>query len=308
MQRVTTFLLLLVLSKLLLAQPLGGERVDFQSANVDATKVVLRGMLFKPRGTPRGGVVLVHGSSGWNDPREGHYGRALSAAGYLVLAVDSFGARGVTSTAEDQARLSTLQMTMDAFAARRYLLELGIDSKRTAIMGASKGGQVALFAADRTFLPAETDRFSLAIPFYPGCNNRPLEPKPTASMFMILGEKDDYTGVKPCQDIANSFASAGGSVQVKIYPNSTHGFDGDPQNVRMFRLPTVENFIDCVADVDSEGQLIYAGKKFASGDLSVVAEMRKSCVKKGATMWTNPTQKQQVTEDVVSFLNAAFPQ
>lgn len=302
------FLLLASFSNLASAQPQGGTQVAFESTNADATKAVLQGVVYRPRGAPRGAVVLVHGSSGWTDHREGHYGRAFSAAGYLVMAIDSFGSRGISSTAEDQSRLTSMQMTMDAFAARRYLLSLGIDAGRTAVIGFSKGGQVALFASDRTFLPAEVDRFAVAIPFYPGCNSRPRAPRPAASMFIVLGEKDDYTGVKPCQDIAGDYARAGGQVQVKVYPNSTHGFDGNPENLRAIRLPTIENYIDCIVEVDSEGQLIYAGRKFSQGDVAILTELRKTCMKKGATVWTNLTQKQQATEDVITFLHGAFPQ
>lgn len=308
MARHLIFVLLFFVSCLAFGQPLGGERISFSSSNTDATAQILQGVLFKPRGTPRGAVVLIHGSGGWTDHREGHYGRAFSASGYLVLAVDSFGARGVSSTTEDQSRVTSIQMTMDAFYARRYMLGLGVDPKRIAVMGFSKGGQVALFAADRNYLPAETERFTVAIPFYPGCSGRPIVPKPASSIYMALGEKDDYTGVKPCQNIAADYTRAGGQVQVKVYPDSTHGFDGNPENIRAYRMSTVENYIDCVAEVDSEGNLIYAGKKFAQGDLSILVEMKKSCMKKGATVWTNVTQKQRATEDVISFLNTAFPQ
>ena len=175
-------------------------------------------------------------------------------------------------------------------------------------MGFSKGGMVALFAADRTYLPDQKERFAVAIPFYPGCITRPREPKPASSMYMALGAEDDYTGVKPCQDIATDFARAGGQVQVKVYPDSTHGFDGNPANLRAYRISTVENYIDCVAEVDSEGKIIYAGKKFAQDDSSIVGEMKKSCMKKGATIWTNVTQKKKATEDVISYLNRVFAQ
>lgn len=216
MTRHLIFVLLFFVSSLAFGQPLGGERISFSSNNADATASLLQGVLFKPTGTPRGAVVLIHGSSGWTDHREGHYGRAFSASGYLVLAVDSFGVRGVSSTAEDQSRVTSIQMTMDAFSARRYMLGLGVDPKRIAVMGFSKGGQVALFAADRNYLPAVTERFTVAIPFYPGCGGRPIVPKPASSIYMALGEKDDYTGVKPCQNIAADYARAGGQVQVKV--------------------------------------------------------------------------------------------
>jgi dienelactone hydrolase len=298
------------ISSAAIAQPQGGAEVSFPTQNRDGTVTQLRAILFKPAALPneaKGAVVLVHGSSGWTDFREGHYGRALSMAGYAVLAIDSFGPRGIAGIAEDQSRLTALQMTMDSFSARRHLISMGYDQRRMAVMGFSKGGLVSLLAADRTFLPDEVDRFAAAIAFYPGCNNRPREPKPASVLFMALGEKDDYTGVKPCKLIADDYARAGGKVKVTVYPGATHGFDGSPENVRAYRAPTVENYIDCIADVEPDGVRVLNGKRFApQEDAALTAEAKKTCMKKGATMWTNLSQKAQATADVISFLNEAI--
>lgn len=288
--------------------PVGGTAVEFPTTTLAGAGESLRGMLWRSSGTSRGTIVLVHGSGGWTDAREGHYARALSAAGYTVLAVDAFGPRGVGSTTEDQTRVATMQMTLDAFAARKYLLAAGEDPTRTAVMGFSKGGQVALFAADATFLPAQAERFKVAIAVYPGCNMRVKQPKPASAMFMLLGEKDDLTGTTTCAAIAGAYERAGGRVQVKVYPNATHAFDGNPRFTSSSRLPTVENYIDCVAEVEPDGSMMYAGKRYPQGeDMAVAREFKATCMKRGATFWTNLNQKQRSTEDVTAFLHQAFP-
>lgn len=289
------------------AQPRGGSEVSFDSSSTSGHPIALRGVLFKPTIHPRGAIVLVHGSSGWTDHREGHYARAFSASGYAVLAIDSFGPRGIGGTVENQSLITSTQMTIDAFAARRYLYNNGFDPAKIALMGFSKGGQVALLAADKTFVPVERERFSLSIAFYPSCNNRPREPKPASLVFMALGEKDDYTGVKPCQLLAEDFARAGGSIQVKVYENSTHGFDGNPNQLAAIRLPTVENYMDCIVVIEPDGTQILDGKSFPSGDPAVIDLARKTCMRRGATVWTNLKQKMQATEDVISLLNMTFP-
>lgn len=194
-----------------------------------------------PAGVAKGAVVLVHGSSGWTDHREGHYGRALSDAGYAALAIDSFGARGVKGTAEDQTLVTSTDMIRDAFAARRFLVERGFPAERTAVMGFSKGGMVALYAADRNYVPEEMERFAASLPFYPGCHVRLRVPKPASTMFMVLGDRDDYTGVEPCQQVADDYAQAGGNITVKIYSGATHGFDGNPKHTGRIDLRWVEN-------------------------------------------------------------------
>lgn len=291
------------------AQPSGGVAVSFTTQDASGNSLALRGQLWAPPGSPRGAVVLVHGSEGWTDHREGHYGRALSAAGYAALAIDTFGPRGISQTAENQAQVTNLQLTRDAFSARRFLLERGFAADRLAVMGFSKGGVVALYAADRNFLPAEADRFSVAIPFYPGCNIRPRAPKPASVVFMALGEKDDYTGIKTCQDIADDFSKAGGKISVKVYADATHGFDGNPANTSMINLRFVENYMDCIAYVEEDGHFTYAAKRYTQNDssiLAMIADMRKSCVRKGASVWTNTRQKEAATRDVIDFLNNSF--
>lgn len=289
-----------------LSQPSGGVAVTFTTQDVVGGSLILRGQLWEPTEPAKGSVVLVHGSGGWSNHREGHYGRALSAAGYAVLAIDTFGPREISGTVEDQAKISSLQMTRDAFAARRFLLERGFAPDHMAVMGFSKGGVVALYAADRNFLPEEMDRFAAAIPFYPGCNARPRVPKPASVVFMVLGEKDDYTGTKPCQDIADDFSKAGGNISVKIYPSAAHAFDGNPANTSIYRISSAENYMDCIVYIEENGSSTYAGNSYTSDESILIADLRKTCMKKGASVQTNIEQKAAATRDVIDFLNNTF--
>lgn len=303
MRIILVCLVLLLLAFDSRGQPTGGESITFASADAKGTPIQLAGVLYVPQGESKGAVVLVHGSDGWNDMREGHYGRALSRAGYAALAIDSFGPRGVGSTVEDQARVTVTQMALDSLAARRLLLRRGFSAEKMAVMGFSKGGSAAMFTADRTMVPSEVDRFPLVIPFYPGCNSHPVQPRPASAVFMALGDMDDWTGVKPCQQLAAKFQSAGGRITVKIYPDSAHGFDGDPANLTMVRLSTVENYLACIVDVEPDGTQMYGGKRFAYGDPAILSELKRTCVRKGASTWTNPRQKQVATQDVLDFLD-----
>ena len=289
--------------------PVGGIAVGVPSPDTDGKTTVLTGMLWWPEGTPRAGIVFANGSGGWRDAREGYYGRMLSALGYAVLAVDSFGARGIADTVADQSSISLIQMTRDAFAARRLLVARGIAPDHTAIMGGSRGGTVALLAADRTFLPAEADRFQVVIAFYPGCNFRVRAPKPSGALFMLLGERDNYTGVKPCQDIAEDYEKAGGKLMLKIYPDSMHAFDGDPAHSRMFHDFMAETFIECVASVEEDGTLVFEGQRFDAdrGFADMVAyARRRPCAGHGVIMGTNRKQREIAARDVIEFLNATF--
>lgn len=287
-------------------QPLGGTPVSFATSDSRLGTLDLAGRLWTPADKAKGSVVLVHGSGGWSDHREGHYGRALAAAGYAVLAIDSFGPRGIASTTEDQSQVSSLQMTRDAFAARRFLLAQGFAAKTVAVMGFSKGGAVALFAADGNFLPAQTERFAAAVAFYPACSMRSRTPRPVGPLFIALGEKDDYSGVAPCQDLAAAFRQAAGQVQVTVYPGASHGFDGNPAMTGLVNLRLVENYMNCLVLLEDDGSLTFNDKHYAASDTTLLADMRRTCMRRGATLWTNPRQKEAATRDVVEFLDAAL--
>lgn len=197
-------------------------------------------------------------------------------------------------------------MARDAFGASRFLRDRGTPIERQIVMGFSKGGAAALFAADRTFLPNESGRFAAALAFYPGCNTRARIPKPAGQVFMALGEKDDYSGVEPCQELATAFRAAGGTISVTVYPNASHAFDGDPARTGMQHLRSAENYMDCRLLVEQDGSLSLGERRFAAGDPKVLPAMRATCMRKGASLWTNPWQKERATADAVAFAKSLF--
>ncbi|WP_213953003.1 dienelactone hydrolase family protein [Variovorax sp. dw_954] len=288
-------------------QPQGGKRVTFNSPQADATDLPIDAMLYKPDTTARGAVVVVNAAPGWSDFREGQYARALSSAGYAVLTIDTYGPRGIDGTQADNASLSTLVQARDALAARRYLVSIGYPVDRMAVMGTGRGGTIALLVADRTFVQNERERFVAAMAISASCIFRPKTPKPASRVFIAIGDKDDVAGVQPCKDFASEFANAGGRVDVKVYPGASSGFDGHPGVLGVIRDPFMETFVNCSVAVEPDGRSSYNGKTFAESDTAaLIGEMRKSCIKRGGSGWTNLTQKAAVTFDLIEFLDANF--
>ena len=101
-------LLLLLLPLLASAQGLpGSESVILR---VDAESVYAH--LFRPAAKGRApAMVIVHGFGGVSDAREGFWARELAAFGVASLVVESFTARGVGSSIDDQSRVSTAHST-----------------------------------------------------------------------------------------------------------------------------------------------------------------------------------------------------
>jgi dienelactone hydrolase len=287
--------------------PQGGQSVVFTSPQPEGAILSIPAVLFRPTGAAKGAVVVVNASPGWSDFREGHYGRALSSAGYAVLAIDTYGPRQVTFAERDNAKLSTYAQAMDALAARKYLISLGYAPDHMAVMGTGRGGTIALLTADRTFMRNERDRFVLAMSISAGCIFHPRKPSPASRIFMAIGEKDQISGVEPCRSLAEKYGAAGGHVTVKLYPGAASGFDGHPDIVKLYRDPTMETFVDCTVVAEPDGRSTFVGKTFAESDTKgLFEEMRKSCIKLGGSGWTNVTQKANVTLDLIEFLDLNF--
>ena len=273
----------------------GAERVEFGG---------IFGHLYRPAAagkTPA--VVLVHGSGGVTNAREGFWATELSQEGLTALVIDSFTPRGVSSTVEDQLRVSQAQMMRDAYAGLAYLARLAeVDATRIAIMGFSKGGGAALISADRRTRDAGL-AFAAHIPLYPSCTTQYRNPQAGAPMLILIGAEDNYTGVKACAQYVERMRAAGQPVELKTYPGAHHGFDGDTMSPREFFIPRAQNARDCVVYIEDDGRMVLAGTSEAiHSPQHALGLMQRACLRSGATVGANHRAKMQALEDVKAFV------
>lgn len=294
--------------------PIGGTRVEYPSLNGALESENVFGYLYLPPEAATGkkypAMLVVHGSGGARDTREGDYGRELSAAGIAVLVIDAFTPRGVASTVEDQSRVTTAQMVRDAFAALAFLSKHpSIEPGRIGVMGMSKGGAVAMQAADPRE-QAEARRrlgatnFAVHVPLYPGCTAQYRNPRMAAPMLILIGEADDYTGVKTCAEYVERIRASGGKVELKTYPGAAHGFDGDTSTRRHFWIPSAQNFRECVFYFEDDGRVVTrAGTPVDLAQVLAVIEVaRRECMRLGATVGADADAKAQAIADIKAFL------
>jgi len=294
--------------------PLGGKAVVLASPQPGSGDVSIPAAYYKPDSKPdkaadasRGAVVLVNSAAGWSDAREGHYARALRSAGYAVLAIDSYGPRGIAGTLTDNARLAYQVQWRDALAARRFLIGNGHRADRIAIMGSGRGGTVALLAADEGLAAPGGAPFDLAIAVAPACLFHPIAPKPAAPVFMAVGDQDAIGGTRLCRDLATDLQRAGGQVVLRAYPDASSDFDGHADLLRKVRETFAETLATCSVPVDAQGMSMLGNRRFGESDFpALMAELRATCMGHGAVAWTNVTQKVRVTIDVIEFLDANF--
>lgn len=211
----------------------------------------LAGMLALAQGaTPQPVVLLVHGSGGIGASLP-LWVRQINALGMGAFLLDGFTGRGLTNTSQDQAALGRLAFILDIYRALEVLgRHPAVDARRIVVMGFSRGGQAALYAAMARFhrlwnrsgiTPAAT------IPFYPDCATRYLEDTVMvpAPIRIHHGIPDDMNPLAPARAHAARLREAGVDVELAEYADAHHGFDnplspgpaeGPAQSVRDCRI------------------------------------------------------------------------
>jgi dienelactone hydrolase len=230
-------------------------------------------------------VVLVHGSGGVG-PREDRWAETLHQAGAATFLLDSFTGRGIAFTAEDQSQLNNLAMIGDAYRALELLAtHPRIDRERIAVMGFSKGGGVALYAAltrfQRLHGPAGA-RFSHHIAFYPPCfvtyigdeavTDRPIR--------LFHGTADDLAPLERCRAYVERLRRAGADAELTAYAGAHHQFDR-PADARVRHNPREQNVSRCFWEERSEGQVV-------NRDTGQPSSLDDPCVFRGGTFGPDP--------------------
>jgi dienelactone hydrolase len=147
----------------------------------------------------------------------------LSSWGYVALAVDSLGPRGISS----RCGVGSLDQPFDAYAALRYLSQLDfVDPARVAVLGNSMGGFAVLYAVDRD-LAAQyfRDRFRAAVAYYPGCDIPAAAVTMTAPTLILIGEADEANPVERCREMVAHARPDGAPIALTVFPGVHHNFD-----------------------------------------------------------------------------------
>jgi dienelactone hydrolase len=217
-------------------------------------------------------VVLVHGSGGVG-PREDRWAEELRQAGAATFLLDSFTGRGIAFTAEDQSQLTSLAMIGDAYRALELLAtHPRIDPARITVMGFSKGGAVALYAALKRFQRQHGPigaSFAQHIAFYAPCyityvSDEAVTDRPIR---LFHGEADEFAPVERCRAYVERLRRAGADAQITEYAGAPHGFDRPgPGPAR--RYPREQNASRCLWEERPEGQLVNrdTGQPFSLDD------------------------------------------
>jgi dienelactone hydrolase len=174
-------------------------------------------------------VVLLHGSAGVL-PYVTEWRAQFAQMGVATFIVDSFTPRHISSTIADQDQLGRLNGVLDAYGALALLrTHPRVDPQRIVLVGFSRGGDAALYAALRRlhdFYASPDSRFAAHVAFYPNCgttyrNDTDLEPVPVR---VFHGTADDYAPLVPCRAYVERLTKAHLDVRLKEYDGAMHVF------------------------------------------------------------------------------------
>ena len=209
------------------------------SAQAEMSRAVVDGKLFLPAAAPRppgaarpGGwpvVIVVPGSLGVDATHLAH-AETLTGAGLAVFVLDSFGARGITSTVTNQTQYSFAGSAWDVLAAWRVLSTLPeIDATRIGAQGHSRGGSAVLTAATRRFADAALAPglgLAAVLAAYPWSGHQFLDPAVGATRIRVLmGDRDDWCSVQQVQGHVQAIRLTGGEVSLRLFGGAEHSFD-----------------------------------------------------------------------------------
>jgi dienelactone hydrolase len=281
---------------------------DFASGAFRRTPVEVRAELLLPAQvagrTPA--VVMLHGSDG-PTPHYQRYAQSFLRRGLAVLLIDSFTTRGVGDTIGDHRAVAPYSMLIDAYHGLALLQSHPrVDADRIALVGWSKGGMVADWAARvryRTMLAPDSPPFAAHAAFYPWCGEQHVPVQLTgAPLLFLVGERDDWTGAAPCADHVNRVREAGYAAKLVVYAGAEHAFD------------YAGRFRQYLGDAESWAACNYiAGdthfRVVASGELlpwSRFAEYLRGCTSAGAHIGSNALAARQARHELDRFLLATL--
>ncbi|HEX7928094.1 MAG TPA: dienelactone hydrolase family protein [bacterium] len=198
--------------------------------------------VYVPKGEgPFPAMVVMHHCAGIRSVTV-EWTQRLVEWGYVVAVPDSFTPRGYPKgVCGDGSKVGYVTRATDAYAAL-HLLEQRKDviAAHIGVMGHSHGGMTTLATASNAIAKTAqsragaTETFHAAVAFYPWCGDDTTAftygNGPTymtrVPLLMLVGAMDDWTPAAACEDLAKASIRGNQPVQITVYPDARHSFDG----------------------------------------------------------------------------------
>lgn len=300
---------------------LAQEKVSIPSLTPTSPSTLLRhqapattvtGELSLPKGAgPFPALVLKAGSGGLGGPTGANvrkWAQIFKGWGVAALVVDSFGPRGITETATNQAQLSAWADVADALSALKVLAaDARIDKTRIGIIGWSRGGSVAMNTAlevvRKSVVDAPDLKFAAHIVFYGAAEVQYRDRATDGSPMMFFhGESDNYVPIGPAREFAAWVESKGNPMTFIAYPKTYHDFDVEGGFSGFSRSVETGHNCDLIIDLSTGKVVRMDHKDNPAISATDTHPYLKSCTTKGADLAPNAAARADAVEKVHAFL------
>jgi dienelactone hydrolase len=279
----------------------------------DMPKVTVDGKLFLPASGHRSKteklplVMIVPGSLGVAPSHLAH-AETLTAAGFATFVLDSFGARGVTSTIANQTQFSFAASAYDVLAAWQVLSRMpGIDATKIGAQGHSRGGSAVLTAATRRFADAvigQDHGLAAVLTAYPWSGHQFCDPDVGATAVRVLmGDADEWCSPMQVQGHCQAIRLSGGDVSMRLIAGAHHSFDRGSEITDVAEASVSP--AAPTAYLSDDGAFIHPIADTPSPDLGdrdlMVYALKAGYGRKGAKIGSRPGDSELFRADMLAF-------
>ena len=194
---------------------------------------LIDGKLFRPVGVkpPYATVIVVPGSLGVA-PSHVRHAETLCELGFATCILDSFAARGVTSTVANQTQFSFAASAFDVLAAYRALAGFDdIDARQIGAQGHSRGGSAVLMAASRCLADPVVGKgqgLVAVLAAYPWCGQQFENPAVgNTEVLALMGDADEWCAPVQVQAQCHAIRLTGGKAAMRLVAGAHHSYDRD---------------------------------------------------------------------------------
>ena len=174
-----------------------------------------------------GGLMLPNGQliRGWYRQMAWH----LKRMGITSVLVDGFNPRGDTEICSQKPNDRTIDFQTrmeDSLAGLRYLRSrTDIDGNAVFLFTWGATGSFQAMNKGQSAVEKVGGGLAAAVMFYPQCDSVDDPFSPYAPIQVFVGEKDAWNPPEHCLSLPKSKEPGSASLDIKVYPDSYHGFD-----------------------------------------------------------------------------------
>ena len=290
-------------------------RIYFESTNpasyrkvmtdqLDKRKTIIWGTLTIPNSHGKvPAVIILSHAGGIQKKAEFLWAHELNQIGLATFVVDNVAPRKHHRYRDQRDQIHTPTFVVDAYNALNLLsTHPAIDSQRIAVIGYSKSGQAAHFAASsviQSHLAKPGVKFAAHVGVYPVCSFTLHQIKMTgAPLLFLTGENDDKSLPVLCERYSTRIKKAGYKSNVIVYPGAYWGWDrrGFKRTIQSI------NTADCYVELLDNGSLANPNTGHPLMGYEAEELMRK-CLKTGYTASYDKNTTFKSIEDTKKFLS-----